>query len=365
MARRLPSAERWIREAGDLRVLVVGLGSMGRRHLTNLRLLAPKCRIVVCRRSLEGSSRGAELADKVVDRLEDALAERPQAAIIATPASCHLETALRLAEQGVHLCIEKPIADRLQGLDELISLCQQRRVTLFTAYNFRFCLPLQLMQQALAGGRIGRLLSLRAEVGQFLPDWRPGSDYRQGVSARRELGGGVLLELSHELDYARWLAGEVETVYACAEQVSDLELEVEDLAEMTLRFASGAVGSIHLDMFSPAPHRCCRLIGAEGILEWNAITNRVREYRRAEDCWRDLHPAAPVDRNAMYLEELRVFLACAAGEAKPPVDGRQGRRVLELALAARESAREGRVVSVALQPPPASKGRPAAGRSAA
>ena len=114
----------------------------------------------------------------------------------------------------------------------LLALCHQRRLVLMVGYNFRFYPPLQAMRQALVEGCIGRLISLRAEAGQYLPDWRPGSDYRQGASARRELGGGVVLELSHELDYIRWLGGEVESVGALVGKLSDLEIEVEDTAEI-------------------------------------------------------------------------------------------------------------------------------------
>jgi predicted dehydrogenase len=328
------------------RALIVGLGSMGRRHLANLRFLAPQAKVCVWRRQASGDKTGEELADTIVFRFEDALGFRPQLAIICSPAPYHLEPALELARRGVPLLIEKPLSDRLDGVDELISVCDRSRASLLVGYNFRFCQQLCLMREAILQGHIGRLLSLRAEVGQYLPDWRPGRDYRQGNSARGDLGGGVLLELSHELDIARWLAGEVATVSAQLGHVSDLEIDVEDLAEITLGFASGAIGAVHLDMIAPAPSRSCRATGSTGIVEWNAISNQVKCFTRESGQWIDLHPAQGVDRNQMYLEEMRHFLACVAGEAAPRVDGLEGKRTLEVALAARESSRTGRTIEL-------------------
>jgi predicted dehydrogenase len=211
-------------------------------------------------------------------------------------------------------------------------------------YNLRFCRPLQVMRQALVEGRIGRPLALRAEAGQYLPEWRPGKDYRQCVSARRDLGGGAVLELSHELDYVRWLVGEVKTVCAQVGHLSDLELDVEDTAEIILQFCNGAIGSVHLDMVQRPATRTCRIVGTEGTLAWDGMSHRVQLFSAAADRWSDLHPAEAIDRNEMYLAELRHFFGCVRGKGKPIVSGNEGRRVLEIALAVKKSSVEQRVV---------------------
>ncbi|MBE3139991.1 MAG: Gfo/Idh/MocA family oxidoreductase, partial [Thermoplasmata archaeon] len=196
-----------------MRILIYGLGSIGRRHLANLRLIEPNAHITVwdqesrlpdCREYLSPE-------DRFVSRLEDALAAQPEVALISSPSPLHVEAALELAKQGAHLFIEKPLSNNLDGVDELIDRCRKRLLVLLVGYNFRFYQPLQVVHQALQDGQIGRVLSTRAEVGQYLPDWRPAIDYSQSVSAKSELGGGALLELSHELDYVRWLVGEIQT----------------------------------------------------------------------------------------------------------------------------------------------------------
>lgn len=323
-----------------MRVLVVGLGSIGRRHLANLRTLLPPSEIVVWHQHSKPADHAAPPpeANRVVYALEDALAFKPEIAIVASPAALHVQTALSLAQAGVHLLIEKPLSDSLDGVDALLELCRSKKLALLVAYNLRFSESLRAVKQALLDGRIGRIMSLRAEVGQYLPDWRPNVDYRKGVSAQKKLGGGVLLELSHELDYVHWLAGEVESVAAQAGKLSDLELDVEDTAEIILRFKNGAFGSVHLDMTQRSMTRTCRIVGTAGTLTWDALAHEARCYSADSRDWSELHPARVLDRNELYVAELKHFLNCVNGVETPLVDGAQGRRILQLVLAARESS---------------------------
>lgn len=329
-----------------MRALLVGLGSIGSRHLANLKLIDPSGFVVVWRRRTPERSAGERpiAADRVVYTLEDALDTSPEVALITSPATQHIETALALARQGVHLFIEKPLSHSLEGVDELLNECRRRGLVLTVGYNFRFYPPLQAMRQALLDGRIGRPVTLRAEAGQYLPDWRPGRDYRQTVSARSDLGGGAVLELSHELDLARWLLGEVVAVSAHLARLSDLEIDVEDTAEILLQFANGAIGNVHLDMVQRVATRTCRIIGTEGTLTWDWTTHQVRLFSAQAGGWTELHPAQELDRNVMYIAELRHFLDCVIGQQTPAVTGEDGRRVLEIALAAKRAAAEGRTV---------------------
>jgi predicted dehydrogenase len=328
-----------------MRVLIAGFGSIGRRHCSNLRQLAPGAEILVLQR--HGAGPDAALAGvQVVRSLEEALSLAPDAAIVASPATSHMSDALALARHGVHLLIEKPLSHSLDGVDALIRECQQRSLVLMTAYNLRFYEPLQRLRNALLAGEIGRVISIRAEVGQYLPQWRSGTDYRQGVSGRRELGGGAILELSHEIDYVRWLCGEVVEVYCLSGHLSDLEIDVEDVAIMLLRFASGAIGSVHVDMVQQPMQRGCRVIGTEGTLLWDGVTHRVQLWNSRADAWRDLHPATAVERNTMFAAELQHFLDCARGSGVPEVGPADGRRVLEIALAAKTSSEQSRPVQL-------------------
>ncbi len=330
-----------------MRAVIAGLGSIGQRHLRNLRQIAPEAEIAVWHQHSHPGERPApEEANRVVYRLDAALDPLPDFAVIANPAPMHIETARQFAERGVDLFVEKPLAASMDGVENLLSLCRERGLICMVAYVFRFYEPLRLAKAMISGRQIGRVLSFNAEVGQYLPDWRPGRDYRETASAKRSLGGGAVLELSHEIDLARWLVGEVETVSASMGKLSDLEIDVEDTAEITLGFESGAIGRVHVDMVQRSPVRGMRIVGTEGTLTWDWHSHRVRVYTEEAEIWRDLHPAAEVDRNGMYITELEHFLDCVTHRSAPVVGGEDGRRVLEIALAAKRSAAEQRVITL-------------------
>jgi len=321
-----------------MRVLIVGFGSIGQRHYENLRHIDPEIEITIWRQHTKTMPETGNSECRIVHTLDEALQPKPDCALICNPASQHIQTALSLAKEGIHLFIEKPISDTLEDVDALVALCKQKRLTLMVGYNFRFYKPLQMMRSAILKGKVGRILNIRAEIGQYLPDWRPERDYRESVSAKKTLGGGALLELSHELDYVRWIVGEVEQVYCLSGHVSDLEMDVDDMAEIVLKFQDGIFGSVHLDMVQRTPFRLCRVIGTDGTIEWNANSHQVRLFSVFENGWQDLHPAMDMDRNEMYDAELKHFFGCIQGRFEPFCSGEDGLRVLQIVLAAKKSS---------------------------
>lgn len=330
-----------------MRTLLVGLGSIGRRHLTNLRAILPDSEIAVWRHARPGdTTEHVDGADRVVYDAEEAVAFRPEIAVIASPAPFHVRAATRLAQAGVHLLLEKPISHDEAGVEALLGLCREQRIVVMVGYNLRFSEALRVAHDAVTLGRVGRVLAIRAEVGSYLPDWRPGSDYRTVVSARAELGGGAVLELSHEIDYVRWIGGEARTVSAQIAELGGLGLGVEDTAEITLQLVSGAIAQIHVDMVQRAPHRTCRVVGTDGTLVWDAIANTVTVYDAQQRTWNILYSAPNLDRNAMYLAELREFIQAVTERREPSISGEDGLQALRIAVAAKRAAAEQRTIAL-------------------
>lgn len=329
-------------EEPALQTLIVGFGSIGKRHAQNVRSLIPNAELTILRhRRPPGSDPASAVADRVVYDIQDALSYSPRLAIIASPAPMHIETATQLANHGVHLLVEKPLSDQLEGIDELLGICQARKTVLLVGYTLRFSQPLQTVKRAIAEGQIGRLLGIHAEVGQYLPDWRPQADYRQSVTAQQSLGGGALLELSHEIDYVRWIAGNVRSLHATAQTLSDLEIDVEDWAELDLQFESGVSGHVHVDMVQRFPVRCGKAIGTHGTLEWDLMSQQVHINSIDSESKIELGNHSGTDRNLIYEELVRHFLDCIEGNAQPVCTGADGRAVLEIVLAAKKSAQTG------------------------
>ena len=328
-----------------MRVLIVGCGSIGRRHLRNLYQLCD-VEIIAYRRTLhESEELEREFNLRAFPDLAEALREKPQFALITNPTSLHVPIATEVARAGCHLFIEKPLSHSVDGIDELVRLVKERGLVSFVAFNFRFHPGLQLINSLIDEGRIGRVLSIDAQVGQYLPDWHPREDYRFAYSAQSKLGGGVILDLIHELDYVRWLVGEVSQLSCFASHVSDLEIETDDLAEILLCFDTGAIGRVHMDYLQRAASRTCRIIGEKGTLLWDYFANEVRLFDGGEADWQ-VFDDREFERNNMYVEEMRHFLACLEGRETPAVDIEEGARVLRLALAAHESSQTGKTCNV-------------------
>lgn len=331
------------------RILIVGLGSIGKRHLRLARELLPNADIRVLRHQECVSI--PENANGCFSSLEHAIAFAPQLAVIASPATFHLDAAQSLALAGVHLLVEKPLSAKLDGVAQLLETCWEQKTVLLTGYNLRFLPSLQRFRELLNEHVIGKMLSVRCEIGQYLPSWRPDADYRQGVSARRELGGGALLELSHELDYLRWIFGEVEWVKATLNRQSSLEIDVEDSAHLILGFASAAdghqlIGTVNLDFVRHDTTRLCTAIGANGSLRWNGLTGVVDLFEAGAKNWREIfrHQQQPDDS---YLAEWQHFLSCITAQETPLISGEDGFKVLQIIEASRQASESGRQVQVA------------------
>lgn len=329
-----------------MKCLVVGAGSIGRRHVRNLQALdlGP---LSVCETDVMArESVSREFGIKGYGRLADALAAGPDAVFVCTPTHEHLPVAGAALGAGAHVFIEKPLAASLAGIAELIAEARARCRTVLVGCNMRFHPGVAMLKAALDQHVVRRPLYFRARFSHYLPNWRPGSDYRLCYSARRDQGGGIMLEGVHEVDYLRWLGGEVERVAGSVAHLSDLDIDGEDYALVMLQFESGAVGQIHLDYLSPVKLRGCEIVGEDGRLCWtsegkNPEVVRVHRNTGPGGSQEDLYRCDAYDSNLMYVEEMKHFVACLSGSVKPALDLMGAERVLALALEARAAADAG------------------------
>jgi predicted dehydrogenase len=328
-----------------VKILIAGFGSIGRRHFHNLLALGE--RDILFYRSGRSTLPDDELEGYPVETdLQAALSHRPQAVIVANPTALHLDVAIPAAEAGCSLLLEKPISHTLDRLPELQAALRSSGAQVFVGYQFRFHPGLRQVKRLVEEGAVGRLVSVRAHWGEYLPGWHPWEDYRQGYSARQDLGGGVVLTLCHPLDYLRWLFGEVASLWAFTGQLSDLGLSVEDTAEIGLRFFGGALGSLHLDYCQRPPSHHLEMIGTRGVIRWDNAGDAVQLYRASDDQWSSFSVPAGFERNIMFLDQMRHFLAVARGEAKPLCTLDDGLQALRLALAANLSQSQGRRIDL-------------------
>jgi predicted dehydrogenase len=321
-----------------MKFLIAGLGSIGRRHFRNLLSLGE--RDILLYRTHHATLTDDELVSFPVETdLRVALAWRPDAVIISNPTALHLDVAIPAAHCGCHILLEKPVSHSMARVDELERAVQQNGVKVLLGFQFHFHPGLKRIKQLLDAGAIGDPLSARAHWGEYLPNWHPWEDFKQSYAARPELGGGVILTLSHPLDYLRWLMGEVDSLWSFTSQ-KGLNMPVEDLAEISLRFKNGAIGSLHLDYDQRPPSHTLEIIGTLGTLRWDNADGAVRLAQVGADgatgAWESYPPPAGFERNWMFMEELRHFFQVIRGEAEPICNLKDGIQALRLALAARQ-----------------------------
>ncbi len=328
-----------------MRALVVGLGSIGRRHARNW-VRAGLGDVEVCRQARLPLPEPLGVSAREFDTLDAALSESPDVVLVTNPTSLHVATTRRALEAGAHVFVEKPLGDSLEGVSEVLT--QAANKVVMVGYNLRFHPGLQRLRHLLHAGAIGRPLSVRAESGEYLPGWHPWEDYRRSYSGRKDLGGGAVLTFSHELDAVYWLLGEPSTVTAVTAHASALEIDTEDVAEIVLTFPSGTIASIHMDYVRGPARRQVEIVGADGVLRWEYEPNRILRYAPATREWLVEEGDPRFKRNDMFLAELCEFAALARGEGQTRLgaNARQGAAVLRIALAALRSAAEGHRVDL-------------------
>jgi predicted dehydrogenase len=322
------------------KVLIVGFGSIGQRHLRLIRESLPSAEIMIFRHQRTNSI--PKLANFVACSIDEVRKFSPEVAVIANPAPFHLKISMVLATLGCHLLIEKPISDTPDGVLELVKSCRAAEVICQVGYNMRYLPSLLRFRDFINAGLIGRPLAVRCEVGQYLPCWRPEADYKKGVSANRRLGGGVLLELSHEVDYLRWMFGEVDWVSSWVGNVGDLAIDVEDTAHLIFscrfsHYSKPVIVNLNMDFIRQDMTRTCTVIGECGSLRWNGVEGIVEVYESRGKGWREL-VAVPYEPDESYRAQWRDFLDCIARSRKPLVDAVEALKVLEIIDAARLSA---------------------------
>lgn len=329
-----------------MRALVVGLGSIGRRHARNWVALGLG-EVWVCRRASAPLPEPLGLDTREFSSLDDALDAGPDVVLVTNPTSLHVATARAAIGRNIHVFVEKPLGASLSEMALLVREVEAAKASLSVGYQLRFHPLLARLRALLRSGAIGRPVSLRGTVGEYLPDWHPREDYRHSYSARKNLGGGPILTFSHDLDLACWLLGPPTQLMAMTSHASALEIETEDVADVLLRFPDGALGAVHLDYVRRPPRRALEVVGEEGVLRWEYEENRLLAYAPATGQWRVEQGDPRFTRNDLFLAELRALARRVRGGAADPLpDQRQGAAVAAIALAALWSAEHGRHVDL-------------------
>ena len=322
------------------RVAVLGFGSSGQRLAEVVRESLSQVDVMVY------SRHAAQVPGmQVTAQLEDVSTFQPQVAVVAGAASDRISMVGALANETMAFLLEKPLAVSYETGLELARIIRERGAFCRVGYNLRFSPSLLKFRSLIAASELGAIVSVRAETGQYLPGWRPGRDYRRTVTARRNAGGGVLRELSHEIDYLQWIFGDISWVSAWLGQQSQLDIDVEDVAHVTCGFFSSAgsgkiVGQINLDMARHDAVRTVTAIGEKGSLRWDGVSQTVSIWEEGGDGWTPIFSEDPHSPST-YVLQWEDFCKGSAGSASGGATVEEALTVLRVVAAAEKSHQAG------------------------
>ncbi|MCC6124634.1 MAG: Gfo/Idh/MocA family oxidoreductase [Pirellulales bacterium] len=320
-------------------ILVIGVGSIGQRHLRCFQSTG-RARVSFC--EIDPRLRRRIAQEYRIDRhyadLETALADRQDAAVVATPAPLHVPIALRLAEAGLHILLEKPLSTSLEGIDKLRSVVRERNLAAAVAYVYRANPVLQAMKAAVDSGRFGKPVEVVAVCGQHFPTYRPA--YRDTYYRDRATGGGALQDaLTHVLNAAEWLAGPIDRLAAdAAHQVLE-GVAVEDTVHVLARHGR-VLGSYSLNQHQAPNEITMTVVCDRGTARFEHHRHRWRWMIRPEEPWRD-EPQEPLPRDALFLNQAHAFLDVLEGRAVPLCSLEDGIQTLRVNLAALAAVEQG------------------------
>jgi predicted dehydrogenase len=331
------------------KLLIVGAGSVGRRHLQNFASLGAQVAALD-----PNPARLAEAAGKTpligqFTSLGEALGSATfDAAVICSPPSLHVEQTRRCLEARLACLVEKPLGVDRSSVAPLVALERTAQVPLLLGYTYRWWRPLIDMRASVLAGQIGKPLHVRCVMSAHLADWHPWERYQSFFMAQAALGGGALLDESHFLDLMLWFFGMPASVQADIGRSSSLEIDTDDNVDALLRYDSGLRVSIHLDLYGRPHEKSITVAGDDGTLLWTFDPNALRMSRRAEAIWETR--TYQLERNDMFVAVAREFLGLLAGEGTPTCTLADGARVLAVIDAMRTSAADGRRVQLRSAP---------------
>jgi predicted dehydrogenase len=323
-----------------MRALVVGGGSIGKRHLDNLIKLgiSPLAVVEPDSRRLEEVCKKTCPSPEGFLTIEEGLKWKPNFVIICSPSNLHVEQAIKAAKKGCHLFIEKPLSHNKDGLTELSKEVEKRGIISIVGCNMRFHPGPSKVKELIDKGVLGKIFFAHVYTGSYLPGWRPWQDYRKSYSAQSSLGGGCILDCIHEIDLTLWYLGDVKEVFCFSEHISSLEMDVEDIAQLVCKHANGAISDIHLDYIQQTYERGCQIVGEKGSIFWEFNEKRVKWFDATEQTWKVFQQPETWEFNQVYIDEMKHFLESIEKGTPTVLSVSEAIKVMNVVFAAKNSA---------------------------
>lgn len=340
----------------SLKGLVIGCGSIGQRHIYNLKKIGIDNLAVfdIDKKMTEYVSKKYHL--KKYYSLQSAFSFEPHFTFICTTPKSHIQLAEYCINANSHMFIEKPLSSNLSGVKQILQQADAKKLKISVGYNIRFDPGLVLLKKKIKKREISNLLSVKAEWGLHISKWQPIKQLLTHYVLKK--GGGIILDDSHEYDYVRWIVDDkIKSVYCQTRQVKSPKTETESIAVIIIKFKKGVIANFFIDYVRPSYERKCQILGDNGEFKWefkpgirvdnilkrkakSVVTTNLINYKKPKT------NSFNVFSNNMYILEIENFIQSILKDKKPLVDGWEGLKTLEIGVAALESARKNKVIKL-------------------
>lgn len=341
-----------------MKILIIGLGSAGQRHVRNLkRILGNNAEFIAYRvrrfarqfddnlNVVEGHDISETYHIREYFDLDEALDSNPDFAVIANPNHLHIQCALKVAKRGIDIFLEKPVSNNYDGINELIEIIEEKQLILYVGFQMRFHPCIKKLKKDIAEKCIGKIVSVDCQVGEDITQMHKYEDYRNMIEAR-EADGGVVVCQIHELDYLCWIFGLPDMVYSIGSKYSNLDVKVEDAVTSVCKYKEGEVSYpivIHQDYLQSPPVRKCKVVGTEGYIELDLLQNSYVYCNNGE---RREYLFENFSRNDMFMQEMECFLKYIKTRKQETLSLIDGIQSLKLAMAIKKSMSEDKIVEL-------------------
>ncbi|MBL75314.1 MAG: hypothetical protein CL763_00055 [Chloroflexi bacterium] len=326
-----------------MKILIVGFGSIGKRHMRNI-LSKKNMNIIIC--SKRKDLKFQEKNIKIVKTLDQGIAEKPDIAFVTNETSYHISAATKLANAGIDLFIEKPLSSSENGIKQLKKIIKQKRIITLIGCDHRFHPCLKKIKDIIDKKTLGRIMSVQVESSSLLSDWHPYEDYRKGYSAKEKLGGGIAMTMTHELDFLQWFFGDIKEIFSITKKISELEITADDISTMTMIFKNNIIGELHLDYFARPQFKSCKIKSTKGTLYWNSDENSIKIFYNNQNKWKTIFQEKKFERNQMFVKELEYFLKCVKNRECSFNDINDGEKIVQVILGAKKSSQMKKIVRI-------------------
>jgi len=321
-----------------MKIMILGTGSIGKRHIKNIKSLRPESDFIFIRQGARHDDLSEQLQAEILSDMEEGLS-KVDGVLISNPSSEHTYPLEQIIKKNIPCYIEKPVVSTLEDLVKIKNLSANAHYTAtsMVGCNLRYLPSLKRVKEIISQKKLGNIVRVCIEAGQWLPDWRPDKDYKKIYSARRELGGGVILDLIHEIDLAVWLFGEFQDYKVYNRQLSSLEINSDDTACILLDHKNGPLVSVNLDYVSRFPTRIYKFVGEDGTLVWDLFLKKLLFIKKNQtDILSDNQ--LDFDVSYTYMYAMNEFLTAIDKGSQTSQNLYEGMKVTELALRILEGA---------------------------